>query len=140
MLLLYHAAAGHEAGVRIGTHIPKLFFAISDHEMAAMLPRIPTHGAGTVRIHDIGPAGEILTPTRIEYGAATEVEDDTCRESACAIERVQACLVECRIAAYVRKGRLVRACRNKAPIRVGVIAVEATQIIGLGAGEGDLHD
>ena len=61
MLLLYHAAAGHEAGVRIGTHIPKLFFAISDHEMAAMLPRIPTHGAGTVRIHGIGPAGEILT-------------------------------------------------------------------------------
>ena len=54
--------------------------------------RLPSHGASAVRIHGIGP-GEILTPTLIEYIAATEVEDSTRREAARAIERIQAHLV-----------------------------------------------
>src|SRR5437870_13914369 len=62
-----------------------------------MVPR-QSHGAGTVRIHSIGP-GDILTPTRIEYGAATEVKDQACREAACAIERIQARFVHWPIAA-----------------------------------------
>src|SRR6266536_2010737 len=71
-LLLDHGTAEYDAGIGVGTNILKLVSASADHEVAAMVPR-QSHGAGTVRIHGIGP-GEILTPTRIEYIAATDVE------------------------------------------------------------------
>src|SRR5207244_9330074 len=80
-----------DAAGGVGTHILELPSAIADHEVAAMVPR-QSHGAGTVRIHSIGP-GDILTPTPIQYGAATEVKDQACREAACAIERIQDRLV-----------------------------------------------
>src|SRR6058998_1670246 len=87
-LLFNHGTADYDAAGGVGTHILELTSAIADHEVAAMVPR-QSHGAGTVRIHSIGP-GDILTPTRIEYHAATEVQDQACREAACAIERPQA--------------------------------------------------
>src|SRR6266403_1784250 len=86
-LLLHHGTADYNTGVGVGTYILELVSASADHEVAAMVR--PSHGAGTVRIHSIGP-GDILTPTHIEYDAATEVQDQTCREAACAIERIQA--------------------------------------------------
>jgi hypothetical protein len=84
LLLFHHGTADYDAGIGVGTNILKLLSVIADHEVATMVRR-QSHGAGTVRIHGIGP-GEILTPTRIEYEAATEVEDSTRREAACAIE------------------------------------------------------
>ena len=98
LLLLHHGTADYDAGIGVSTNIPELVSASADHEVAAM-PRRQSHGAGTVRIHGIGP-GEILTSTLIEYDAATKVEDGTRREAARAIERVQAHLVFSRIAAY----------------------------------------
>src|SRR5437016_3830520 len=98
-----------------------------------------SHGASTVRIHGIGP-GEILTPTVIQYDAATEVEDSTRREAARAIERIQARLIHWPIGAYARGCGRWRPGWKKARKRVGVTAVEATQIIGLGARQGDLRD
>ena len=71
-LLFDHGTADYDAAIGVCTHILELPSAIADHEVAAMVPR-QSHGAGTVRIHSIGP-GDILTPTRIEYDAATEVK------------------------------------------------------------------
>src|SRR5437867_158490 len=100
LLLFDHGTADYDAAGGVCTHILELPSAIADHEVAAMVPR-QSHGAGTVRIHSIGP-GDILTPTRIEYGAATEVKDQACREAACAIERIQARFVHWPIDAYGR--------------------------------------
>src|SRR6266513_3516887 len=97
-LLFHHGTAYYDAAGGVCTHILELVSAIADHEVAAMVPR-QSHGAGTVRIQSIGP-GDILTPTRIQYGAATEVKDQTCRKAACAIERPQARLVHWPIGAY----------------------------------------
>jgi hypothetical protein len=139
LLLLDHGTAEYDSGIGVGTNILKLVSASADHEVAAMVPR-QSHGAGTVRIQGIGP-GEILTLTRIEYIAATEVEDSTRREAARAIERIQARLVECRKAAYGQQyAWWPGAYWMKARERLGVTAVEATQIIGLGTRQGDLHD
>src|SRR5439155_3328249 len=99
-LLFDHGTADYVAAGGVCTHILELPSAIADHEVAAMVPR-QSHGAGTVRIHSIGP-GDILTPTRIEYGAATEVKDQACREAACAIERIKARFVHWPIVAYGR--------------------------------------
>ena len=103
LLLFDHGTADYDAAGGVCTHILELRSAIADHEVAAMVPR-QSHGAGTVRIHGIGP-GDILTPTRIEYDAATEVKDQTCREAACAIERPQARFVDWPIAVCLRRGR-----------------------------------
>src|SRR6266516_1021980 len=131
-LLLHHGTADYVAAGGVCTHILELVSAIADHEVAAMVPR-QSHGAGTVRIHSIGP-GDILTPTRIQYGAATEVKDQACRKAACAIERIQARLVHWPIDAYGRGYRWPPgAYWEKARERDGITAVEATQIIGLGA-------
>jgi hypothetical protein len=98
LLLLDHGTAGYVAAGGACIHILKLVSASADHEVAAMVTR-ESHGAGTVRIHGIGP-GEILTPTLIEYQAATEVEDSTRRDAACAIERPQARFVPWPIGVY----------------------------------------
>ena len=136
-LLFDHGTADYDASVGVGTNILKLVSASADHEVAAMVQK--SHGASTVRIHGIGP-GEILTPTVIQYDAATEVEDSARRETARAIERIQARLVHWPIGAYARGYVWWWPGWKKARKRVGVTAVEATQIIGLGARQGDLHD
>ena len=110
------------------------------------MARLPSHGASTVRIHGIRPGEKgIQTPIRIDYDAATEVEGSTRREAARAIERIQAHLVYCPKAAYgLWDGQQCAWLRGahwmKARVRVGVTAVEATQVIRLGAGQGNLHD
>src|SRR6266566_6518501 len=100
LLLFDHGTADYDAAGGVCTHILELPSAIADHEVAAMVPR-QSHGAGSVRIHSIGP-GDILTPTRIDYEATTEVKDQTCRKAACAIERIQARFVHWPIDAYGR--------------------------------------
>src|SRR5262245_1521772 len=132
-LLFHHGTSGYLAGG--GTNILKLVSASADHEMEAM-PSRQSHGAGTVRIHGICP-GEIQIPIITEYKPATEVEDQKCRESACAIKRPQARRVFWRHSAYGPQYavRWRRAYWSKAGERAGVTAVEATQIIGLGAGQ-----
>src|SRR5262245_7763209 len=141
-LLLDHGTADQDAGIGVGTNILELVSASADYEVAAMF--LKSHGASTVRIHGIGPREKgIQAPIRIEYSAATEVEDSTRREAARAVERVQAHLVFCSIVVYrQRVGR-----RSvlwpivywmKARKGVGITAVQATQIIGFGAGQGDL--
>jgi hypothetical protein len=95
-LLSDHRTSGYLAGG--GTNILKLVSASADHEVEAMLKR-QIHGAGTVRIHGICP-GEIQISIITDYKPATEVEDQKCRESACAIKRPQARRVFWRIAAY----------------------------------------
>jgi hypothetical protein len=129
-LLFHHGTADYDAAGGVCTHILELVSASADHEMAPMVSR-QSHGAGTVRIHGIGP-GDILTPTRIEYGAATEVKDQTCCEAACAIERPQARFVDWPIAVCLRRWR------SKARERVGVTAVEATSDHRLGRAAGRL--
>src|SRR5438128_12350299 len=98
LLLLHHGTADYDTAVGVCTHILELPSAIADHEVAAMVPR-QSHGAGTIHIHSIGP-GDILTPTRIEYDATTEVKDQTCRKAACAIDRIQARFVDRSIGVY----------------------------------------
>ncbi|PYV73319.1 MAG: hypothetical protein DMG97_11460 [Acidobacteria bacterium] len=73
------------------------------------------------------------------------MEGSTRREAARAIERIQAHLVYCPKAAYgLWDGQQCAWLRGahwmKARVRVGVTAVEATQVIRLGAGQGNLHD
>jgi hypothetical protein len=96
--LFHHRTADYDAAGWVGTNILKLITASADHEVAATDPR-KSHGAGTVRIDGIG-AGEIQIPIIADYKAATEVEDHTCREAACAIERPQARRVFWPIDAY----------------------------------------
>src|SRR5436190_5417095 len=88
LLLLDHGTAGYVAACGVCINILKLVSASANHEVAATDPR-KSHGASTVRIHGIG-SGEIQIPIIAEYKAATEVEDQTCREAACAIKRPQA--------------------------------------------------
>src|SRR5260370_39204243 len=143
LFLLSVEAADYDTGIGVGTNIPELVSAVANHEVAAMA-RLPSHGASTVRIHGIRPGEKgIQTPIRIDYEAATEVEGRARREAARAIECIQAHLVHCPKAAYgLWEGQQYAWLLGwfKARERVGVTAVEATQIIGLGAGQGDLHD
>src|SRR5947208_15616901 len=88
LLLFDHGSAGYVAAGGVGINILKFVSASANHEVAATDPR-KIHGASTVRIHGIG-SGEIQIPIIAEYKAATEVEDQTCREAACAIKRPQA--------------------------------------------------
>ena len=137
-LLFHHGTSGYLAGG--GTQKLNLVSASADHEMEAM-PIRQSHDAGTVRIHGICPV-EIQIPIITEYKAVTEVEDQKCRASACAIKRKQANRVFWRIDAYgPQYGWWVEAVLwSKPRTRAGVTAVEATQIIGLGARQGNLHD
>ena len=89
-LLFHHGAAVQVALGSAGSDILKLLSAIADHEMTATRQATsrPIHGAGTIRVYSIGP-GDILIELGIEYDATTDVEDQACREAACAIERPQ---------------------------------------------------
>jgi len=137
-LLSHHGTSRYLAGG--GTKKLNLVSASADHEMGAM-PKRQIHDPGTVRIHGICP-GEIQIPIITDYKPVPPVEDQKCRESACAIKRPQARRVFWRIDAYgPQYGWWVEAVLwSKPRKRAGVTAVEATQIIGLGARQGNLHD
>src|SRR5262245_8937917 len=105
------------------------------------MPIRQSHGAGTVRIHGICPV-EIQIPIITEDKPVTEVEDQKCRASACAIKRKQARPVFWRIVGYGPQSAWwwPAAYWSKAGEIAGVTAVEATKVIGFGARQGDLHD
>ena len=98
LLLLDHGTADYVAAGGVGINILKFVSASADHEVAATDPS-KSHGASAVRIDGIG-AGEIQIPIIAGYKAATEVEDQTSRDAACAIERPQARPVKWPIGAY----------------------------------------
>src|SRR5262252_9583644 len=136
-LLSHHGTNDYLAGG--GTNSPKLVSASADHEMDAM-PIRQIHGAGTVRIHGIC-SGEIQIPIITDYKPVTPVEDRKCRESACAIKGKQARREFWRKDVYgPQYGWWVIAIQwSKARAGAGVTAVEATQVIGLGARQRNVH-
>ena len=111
LLLLDHGTAGYVAACGVCINILKLVSASANHEVAATDPR-KSHGASTVRIHGIG-SGENQIPIIAEYKAATEVEDQTCREAACAIKRPPRIMANTRL--WARGGVAPRGLLEQGP-------------------------